>query len=976
MKLKFDANQQYQLDAVNAVVSVFDGQPLNQGDFEVTVSQEEVGSLFAPTDVIAVGNRLAISEEQLLKNIQATQLSKDLEPDSAFKGNHFSVEMETGTGKTYVYLRSIFELNRKYGFKKFIIVVPSVAIREGVLKNLEITQEHFKALFNNVAYEYFVYDAKRINRLRSFATGTQIQILVINIDAFRKNFTGTEEEQKSNVIYKRTDRLNDRMPIEFIQATQPIVIIDEPQSVDNTEKAKEAIAALNPLCTLRYSATHRNPYHLVYRLDPIKAYSMRLVKQIVVASVTGSTGTNAGYVKLKKIDYGKGKKPTAKIAIHVKGESGIKEKELKIKGGEDLYTLSGEREPYRDGYEITEIYAEPGNEYIQFSSGKRLALGQEIGGLQGDIWKVQIKNTIKRHLDKEIQVKGRGIKVLSLFFIDKVANYRSYDEEGKPQKGKFAIAFEEALAELLKQDTYKDLLNFPVEKLHDGYFAQDKKGVLKDSSEARSTQADDEVYEKIMKNKEQLLSLEEPLRFIFSHSALREGWDNPNVFQICTLNETRSVMKKRQEIGRGLRIPVNQSGDRVFDDNLNKLLIVANESYEEFARNLQNEYEEECGVTFGKVPLHAFSKIVIDDGAGGKALGLETSKAIIEALKAQGILNQDGKILEAFDPQRAGFKLELPPEVQELSDEVIDTLRSYQLERHIKRDEERYQLKLKKQVLLDEEFQKLWKTISVKTTYSVEFKTEDLIRNSVKAIDEMERIQPIRVAYVEANLEIENKGVSGTVMRQNTSEVIHTGALPDILAYLQNETELTRSTLCQILTQSKRLKEFFINPQAFMDQVAQIVRAELHKLMIDGIKYEKLPSTEPESEWDMRLFESKEIEAYLSNRLEVQHSIYDAIVYDSEVERRFAEELDRTESVKLFVKLPYWFKIETPLGTYNPDWAILKHDQKALYLVRETKSTKNFEKLRTAEAEKIKCGRRHFEELGVDFAVVAEANEV
>lgn len=976
MKLKFDANQQYQLDAVNAVVGIFDGQPLNQGDFEITVSQEQVGSLFAPTDVIAVGNRLAVAEEQLLKNIQSTQLTNDLEADRGFKGNHFSVEMETGTGKTYVYLRSIFELNRKYGFKKFIIVVPSVAIREGVLKNLEITQEHFKALFNNIAYEYFVYDAKRINRLRNFATGTQIQILVINIDAFRKNFTGTEEEQKSNVIYKRTDRLNDRMPIEFIQATQPIVIIDEPQSVDNTEKAKEAIASLNPLCTLRYSATHRNPYHLVYRLDPIKAYSMRLVKQIVVASVTGSTGTNAGYVKLKKIDYGTGRKPTAKIAIHVKDGEGIKEKEVKIKGGEDLFSLSNERETYRDGFEITEIYAEPGNEYIQFSSGKRLALGQEVGGLQGDIWKVQIRNTIKRHLDKELQVRGREIKVLSLFFIDKVANYRSYDEEGKPQQGKFAIVFEEALTELLKEEPYKELLKFPIEKLHDGYFAQDKKGVLKDSSESRSTQDDDKVFEKIMKNKEQLLSLEEPLRFIFSHSALREGWDNPNVFQICTLNETRSVMKKRQEIGRGLRIPVNQSGDRVFDDNLNKLLIIANESYEEFAKNLQNEYEEECGVTFGKVPLHAFSRIIVDDGAGGKPLGLETSKLIVDALKAQGILDESGKILAAFDPQKPGFKLELPSEAITLQDEVVDTLRSFQLERHIKRDEERQHLKLKKQVLLDEEFQNLWKKISIKTSYSVEFRTEELIRNAVKVINEMDRIQPIRVAYTEANLELANKGVTGTVVRQGTTDVHHTGAIPDILAYLQNETELTRSTLCEILTKSTRLKEFFINPQHFMDEVAQLIRSELHKLMIDGIKYERLPGGEPEAEWDMRLFESKEIEAYLSNRLEVNHSIYDAIVYDSEVERRFAEELDRSEAIKLFVKLPYWFKIETPLGTYNPDWAILKHDKKVLYLVRETKSTKNFEKLRTSEAEKIRCGRRHFEELGVDFAVVAEANEV
>ena len=431
---------------------------------------------------------------------------------------------------------------------------------------------------------------------------------MINIDAFRKNFTGSEEEQKSNVIYKESDRLSGRQPIEFIQAARPIVIIDEPQSVDNTELAREAIKALNPLCTLRYSATHRNPYNLVYRLDPVKAFEMRLVKQIVVASASGDGGANKAFIRVDQIDYKKGIK--AKLRIHEQTSNGPVEKSVSIKNGVDLFAVSNERAVYQNGFVIAEINAEPGNEYIRFNNGRVLRLGEEMGGIRENLWRVQIKHTIKRHLEKELQVQQRGIKVLSLFFIDRVANYRDYDTEGRPIKGKFAHEFETSLKELAQNPRYQALewLKLLVERLHNGYFAQDKKGVYKDTR--GDTQADDEVYDLIMKDKERLLSLDEPLRFIFSHSALREGWDNPNVFQICTLNETRSAMKKRQEIGRGLRLPVDQNGVRVRDDSVNKLYVMANENYEDFAKALQNEYEEDCGVTFGKVPLTAFAKLV------------------------------------------------------------------------------------------------------------------------------------------------------------------------------------------------------------------------------------------------------------------------------------------------------------------------------------------------------------------------------
>jgi type III restriction enzyme len=982
MKLQFDAKQPYQIEAVSAVVDLFDGQPISQPDY-ATIIQTFDTPLFGSVNQteLGIGNKLAVDAQVILKNLQRVQERNDLDPDKALLPAsydtsspaplNFSVEMETGTGKTYVYLRTIFELSRKYGFKKFIIVVPSVAIREGVLKNLDITADHFKALFNNLEYEHFVYDAKKVNRLRQFAVSNQVQILVINIDAFRKNFTGTDEERKSNVIYKENDRLSGRQPIEFVQAAHPIVIIDEPQSVDSTPKAQEAIRALNPLCTLRYSATHKNPYNLVYKLDPIRAFELRLVKQIVVSSVTGENAFNDAFVKVKSIGYQTGSRtPTAKLTIHVQTRDGVKEKDFRVKGQEDLFLLSGERECYRNGFVVDYVDATPESEHVAFTNGKTLNLGQETGGIREDLWRVQIRNTIKKHLEKELQVKGKGIKVLSLFFIDRVANYRSYDEQGATAKGKFALEFEAAYKELSAQERYRGLHSFPLESLHNGYFAQDKKGILKDTT--GNTQADDDVYNLIMKDKERLLGMEEPLRFIFSHSALREGWDNPNVFQICTLNESRSATRKRQEIGRGLRLPVNQNGERVFDENINKLMVVANESYNDFARSLQTEYEEDCGVTFGKVPRLAFSRLVTFDGEKEMPVGHANSETIWARLIEQGLITHEGKILPKFDPESPGFDIALPPEQAELKPAIVEVLQSYQLDRHIKKDEEGQKLQLNKRVYLDPEFEKLWNSIKTRTTFSVEYRTDAFVASCVKAIKTMPKIEPVKVHVSEAALALEKRGVTSTMLRDAKATVAFTGTLPDITAYLQNEVDVTRATLVRILRESGRLAEFLVNPQKFMDTIVPLLKGALHRLLIDGIKYEKLP----DQEYSMRLFENPEILSYLNNRLEVQKSIYDAIVYASEVERKFAETLDQRTDIKLFVKLPNWFKIETPLGTYNPDWAILKHDETVLYLVRETKSTKNYEKLRIPEAEKIRCGRKHFEAIGADFDVVTSATEV
>lgn len=1001
MKLQFDANQQYQLDAVAAVTGLFDGQPQDASAY-TPIEVGDWGGLFAgqARTELGVGNHLLLAPDKLLINARAVQARNDIEiadPAAALESwelfdtatneartcPHFSIEMETGTGKTYVYLRAIFELSSRYGFQKFIIVVPSVAIREGVLKNIEITAEHFRALYNNRPFEHFVYDAKKVNRLRQFAVSNTVQILIINIDAFRKNFTSAETEEerkKSNVIYQERDNAGGRAWIEYVQATRPIVIIDEPQSVDSTEKAQEAIRALNPLCTLRYSATHRNLYNLVYRLDPVRAFELRLVKQIVVSSAAAHGGANEPFVRVDHVEYKKGIK--AKLRIHVQMPDGPKEKTVTVKSGADLFTLSKERASYRQGYEVAEINAEPGNEYIRFTNGRTMRLGEEIGGMREDVWRTQIKHTVKKHLDKELQLRGRGVKVLSLFFIDRVANYRDYDGSGQPVKGKFAEAFEETLAEFAKDDDYAPLewLKLPMDRLHNGYFAQDKpkKGqqqpIWKDTR--GDTQADDEVYNLIMKDKERLLSEEEPLRFIFSHSALREGWDNPNVFQICTLNETRSAVKKRQELGRGLRLPVNQAGQRVFDESINKLYVMANETYEDFARALQSEYEEDCGVTFGKVPITALAKIAHVVDGEEKPIGRETAEIIKRALVEQKMLDSEGRIQPAFDPKRKDFKLELPAPQKELVPAVVDLLASYQIERHIRKDKDEGLNRLKKEVTLSPEFLALWDRIKPKTTYRVEFETDVLVQRAVEGIKRMERIEPPKIRVTAGKLEVRRGGVVTQAMSVAEEQVkFNQRPVPDVLGYLQNETELTRSTLVRILKGSGRLAEFFHDPQRFMDVVAQILKYELHRLLVDGIKYEKINGSGPEAEWEMMLFKNEELINYLT-ALQVNHSVYEYIVYESEVEREFAKRLDERDDIKLFVKLPGKFEIDTPVGKYNPDWAIVKHDGLAVYLVRETKSTKNFLKLRTAEADKVRCGQKHFETLGIPFAVVVSADEV
>lgn len=880
MKLSFESNLQYQQEAIRSVVGLFEGQAQDRSVFQYDLNEQQASL------IDGIGNKLVLSEEQILANLQNVQRLNEITPSEQLDGMHFSIEMETGTGKTYVYLRTIYELNKQYGFKKFVIVVPSVPIREGVLKNLQITHEHFQTLYDNTPMRFYVYDRNKISQLRGFAAGDNIEVLVINIDSFAKD---------ENVINKPNDKLNGQEPINFIKQVRPIVIVDEPQNMES-EKRAAAIKNLNPLCTLRYSATHRNRYNLIYSLNPVKAYDLGLVKQIEVDSVLEENALNGAFVALESITATK-TKITAKISIDVNDKSGVKRKSVTVRAGDDLYAKSENREIYRNGYIVEEIDASNG--CVVFSNGDTLYQGQRKDDMNDEVMKFQIRRTVEEHLRKELKLNKQGIKVLSLFFIDRVANYRAYDEQGNEVKGKFAVWFEEIYSELIKRPEFQPLNQHPMDKIHNGYFSQDKKGRVKDTS--GETQADDDTYNLIMRDKETLLDMKNPLRFIFSHTALREGWDNPNVFQICTLNETRSEIKKRQEIGRGLRLPVNQEGVRCYDRNINRLTVVANESYNDFAKALQTELQEDCGVDFGN---------------------------------------------------------------------------------RIKPKRDRVSVRYKKGFEADPLFLSIWEKLKAKTTYRVNYDTDVLIEKAGKEIKEMPRIVAPTIRSVKTEIVITEKGVTteykGDKLTTHSSDYF----IPDILGYVQNRTELTRSTIWKILGKSGRLDDLAVNPQLFMDMVVDKIKLVLQDLMIDGIEYHKIG----DSDYEMRLFEEQELEIYLNDFTfkvsKTDKTIYEEYVpLDSSVENKFARDCETSDQVKYYFKLPEWFKIPTPIGSYNPDWAVVFEDEKKVYFVAETKDTGtpkvDLNKLHPSERKKIRCGEAHFKQFeDLEYKVVNKVGDL
>lgn len=993
MKIQFNPDLTYQKDAVDAVVGIFEGQETCRTTFTVTSApvMDKHGQMDAlaasEQNDLGIGNRLRLIEEELLENTQQVQLVNGLKQSNALNGKDFTVEMETGTGKTYVYLRSIFELNRKYGFTKFIIVVPSVAIKEGVYKSLQITEEHFRTLYDNAQFDYFVYDSSKREQVRSFATNDYIQVMVINIDAFRKSFTDPSKETKANLIHRADDRLSGMKPIEFIRSTNPIVIIDEPQSVDTTAKSKEAIASLNPLCTFRYSATHVDKHNPLYKLDSIDAYEHKLVKQIEVASLNVQDGHNKAYIKLLSVDNRKSP-ITAQIELDVNQGGGVKRMKKKVKAGDDLLELSKGRDLY-DGYVINDIFCGEGNEYIDFTSKPDvIRLGEAIGGVDDDAQKrLQIRKTIEEHLEKEFKLVPQGIKVLSLFFIDRVANYRSYNDEGQMLKGKYAQWFEEEYRQIVSKPKFQSLfaeidLGLDPEEVHNGYFAADKRkktdpdNLIRYKDSSGSTADDESAYNLIMKEKEKLLSFDSKLRFIFSHSALREGWDNPNVFQICTLNETASTIKKRQEIGRGLRLAVNQDGERIHGFDVNTLTVMANESYEDFVKQLQKEIEDEEGIRFGLVEQHQFANIVVaHEGEKPKFLGTEQSEQVWQHLVDQGYIDTRGKVQDKLKLDLKDNKVALPDEVKEVAGPISALLKKVAGGLNVKNKDDCTPVKLNKQVYLSDDFKELWDRIKHKTIYRVDFDPELLIDQCAKEIEKNLIVGRTRFNYDKAKVATERSGLE---VRDESSQThvydIRDYQLPDIVSFLQNETNLTRRSIVSILQKCNRLTDFKNNPQKFIDEVTAIITNQMRLFIVDGIKYRKIGD---EQFYAQELFEDQELTGYLNkNMLETQKSVYDHVVYDSDIEETFARAFEKSDDIKLYAKLPGWFKIDTPLGGYNPDWAVLveQDGKEKLYFVVETKSSLFSDALRPKEQAKIDCGTAHFEALGQEAKFI-KAND-
>lgn len=977
MKLRYDPSLPYQQDAIQAVTDLFQGMPLANASLSIAMTASAL-----PLTETGTANAVTLDDEMLADNLHTVQERNGIPKTTVLGGARFAIEMETGTGKTYVYLRTIFELHKLYGLKKFVIVVPSIPIREGVLHSLKTMREHFESLYNE-RFEHFVYDSSRLTQIRSFATSNTIQIMVINIQAFIRDAEANDTGRGSgNVIYREYDKLNGMRPIEYLQQTRPVVIVDEPQRVQ-AEKSQQAIQRLKPSFVLEYSATFESPQK-IYRLGPIEAYEQKLVKQIEVASVQQEPDANTAYVKFIRADIAKQR---TQVEITAGGVTDPKRTKIWVKQGDDLADKSNHRPEYDYGFRVTNLSWEPGNESIEFSSGRIVTPSTPLGELTDDIMRAQIRTTIRQHFERELQMKGLGIKVLSLFFIDRVANYRDTDEEGNPVPGKLARWFEEEYAALrAKYPRYAALEHPPVERLHDGYFSVDKQKRAKDTSGA--TKDDDDTYALIMRDKERLLSLDEPLRFIFSHSALREGWDNPNVFQICTLNETRSVDKKRQEIGRGLRLPVNQQGERIHDPNINRLTVVANESYREFAETLQREYEQDAKIRFGVVPITAFNVVIVPsrDQQGApevdslRILGQMGSERVFWSLKNAGYLNAEGEVQAKYDPNALGFTLELPAEFQEpgIADQIMDQINKYVFKDWIvKPARERRHITPNHAVLDSDDFLVFWKRIAQRTRYMVDFDTDDLVRLAAEKIRNDVRVSPPRVRVHRAQLEQTRAGIrEGAALYDEVIESTQELVMPDIVTLIQSETNLTRKTIVRILLNSGRADDIAVNPQSFISQATEAIQGVLRTMMQAGLKYEQREG----NVWDVRNFTRQgQLEGFADAMFKVTNAgrtVYDLVEFDSRIESQVVTALDTSERVKYYVKLPSWFTVDTPIGFYNPDWAIMMEDGASFYLIRETKGSTIEADRRGRENDKIHAARRHFEAIDVNYDVAMSFREV
>jgi type III restriction enzyme len=953
MEFKFDPNQEFQVKAIEAVSDLFDGQTRVQAAVRFTD-----GTL----SLAAVANRLDLDEAELLDNLKTVQSRNGIRPDErlecieeivpTIEGEktvrfpNFSVEMETGTGKTYVYLRTALELNQRYGMRKFIVVVPSVAIREGVLKTLQVTEHHFRELYGNPVYRYYVYDSANLTQVRQFAQTDSVEVMVMTLDSFNK---------ASNVIRQSTDRLQGDTPLFLVQAARPILILDEPQNMES-EKAIAALATLDPILALRYSATHRNPYNVVYRLTPAEAYRQGLVKKIEVDSVVRESEENRPYLCVEDIQTKK-HTVTARLAVHKLMKSGqVKETKVTVRPGDSLEKKTN-RSDYA-GWEIDEI--NPGLGFVRFANNVELKKGEEQGADREAIFDVQIRHTIEEHFRKQARLKDEGIKVLSLFFIDRVVNYAAED-------GIIRRLFDQAFEEL--KSKYPDWNELLPDEVQAAYFAEKhRRGGVREAldSVTGETKEDEAAYDLIMRDKEALLSFPEDaddeetrrkksVAFIFSHSALREGWDNPNVFQICTLNQTASLVKKRQEVGRGIRLAVDQSGERIRNDQVNILTVVANESYRKYVENYQSEiafeYRAEIEARYGK-PIGELS---------------DEERRRIEEEYGEGILPPK--------PRKAGER----------------------------------KARLRKALALSPEFKELWERIKHKTRYAVKIDSEVLLGEVVPEI-ERAKVAPPRVTITKARVEAGEDGVFEAMQlsaAKTAKDLSGRWPLPnlvelmtDLLEHTSPPVRLTRRTLLEVYRRIENKNAVLDNPHEWATTAARILKEKLADHLVNGIEYIRVSDgsgedvlSSHERWYEMRqVLDEDAVELFSKYIISTgdEKSLYDLVPCDSEVEKKFVEDLEARIDVKLYLKLPYWFTVPTPVGEYRPDWAIVMQDQEedgkpVLYLVAETKDPPDLAKLRPDERRRIQCGAAHFgsKQLkkkgaleGVDFGVVREASEL
>lgn len=1005
MKLQF-RHQKYQADAAQAVCDVFAGQPFHTPTYLIDPGLGQV-ALEAAQNFTGFNNApVALSDERILENLRAVQLKNRIRPSEKLEGRYnLTIEMETGVGKTYTYIKTMYELNKRYGWSKFIIVVPSVAIREGVYKSFQVTEEHFAEEYGK-KIRYFIFNSSQLTEVDRFASDSAINAMIINSQAF--NARGRDARR----IYMKLDEFRSRRPIDIIARTNPIVIIDEPQSVEGPV-TREKLKDFNPLFTLRYSATHRpdSIYNMVYRLDAVDAYNQRLVKKIAVKgiSVSGSTSTE-GYVYLQSIVTSKDRPPEAWLEFEVKGKNRVLKRLRKATEGFDLYQNSGELAQYREGYVVTKIDARDNSNYVEFANGKKLFVGDVLGAVNEEqLRRIQIRETILSHLERERKLFKEGVKVLSLFFIDEVAKYRQYDEKGSALPGPYAQMFEEEYREILNsyQFHFADspgywnyLQGVPVEKTHAGYFSIDKKsGRLVDSKigDRREQTSDDaDAYDLIMKDKERLLDFKEPVRFIFSHSALREGWDNPNVFQICTLKHSGSDIRKRQEVGRGLRLAVNQSGERMdenvlFRDEIHKvnvLTVITNDSYETFVKALQSEIAEAVSYRPRRVEPKLFAE----------RFGEDAALAIYESLVKNGYVS-GGQLTEKYYQDKKTGALKVPEEAAGRAAEIVAVLDSVYDPKAMMPEDARkanVEIHLNQEKFHSRAFQELWSRICGKSYYIVDFDEDELIQKAIQALNDRLRVSKVyfkvetgeQAKVIESREQLE-KGeafVRSEVVREDASRAIKasTSVRYDLIGKIAGETGLTRKAVTRILSGIKKpvFDQFASNPEEFILRASNLIDEQKATTIIQHITYNKLNKA-----FDTSLFTEPGLTraALGANAMKAERHLFDHVLYDSETEKTFAEELEaHKKEVEVYVKLPKGFYINTPLGKYSPDWAIAFYEGavKHIYFVAETKGgdlNLEFYELRDIEKAKAHCAREHFKAISgesVKYDVVTSYEEL